>query len=163
MRILPPRHRHKPIYESNVGLLICVRYEHKHQLVRQTSNTLQPLQTTMALLVLLTRRDFGQPWPLQFSTETNTQTIPRYSTNLWRSGKRPCPRLSKATQTSLPTIRTPLPSSSSHSRTQRLEPRCHAIREAVNGLTYEDPHLIIYQVRLLLSLPAILCSSHFSI
>ena len=157
MRILPPRHRHKPMYESNVGLLLCVRYEHTHQeadLKRAISHCRTALEAADNNEVASSS---DKAW---YRANLATSLLHRYERSKDTSLLSESLALWKTAVSSLEEGHPDRPSYYSNISAVFLAKYNHtaelsdlnravdAIREAVNRLTYEDPHWIIYQVRL---------------
>ena len=155
MRILPPRHRHKPMYESNVGLLLCVRYEHTHQEV----DLKRAISHCRAALEAADNNDVASPadkaW---YRANLATSLLHRYERSKDTSLLSESLALWKTAVSSLEEGHPDKPSYYSNISAVFLARYNHtaelgdlnravdAIRESVNGLTSEDSHWIIYQV-----------------
>ena len=155
MRILPPRHRHKPMYESNVGLLLCVRYEHTHQ----DADLKRAISHCRTALEAADNNDVASPadkaW---YRANLATSLLHRYERSKESALLNESLALWKTAVASLEQGHPDKPSYYSNISAVFLARYNHtadlsdlnravdAIRESVNGLTYEDPHWIIYQV-----------------
>lgn len=155
MRILPPRHRHKPMYESNVGLLLCVRYEH----TRQEADLKRAISHCRTALEAADNNDAaGSSDKAWYRANLATSLLHRYERSNETSLLNESLALWKTAVSSLEGGHPDRPSYYSNisavflarynhtAERNDLNRAVDAIREAVNGLTYEDPHWIIYQV-----------------
>jgi len=161
MAILPTKHRHRSMYESNVGLLLCVRYEHTHaekdleranKYCRNSLNAVEQQATTGADSGK--DREMDKAW---YRANLATALLHRYerhkssqdleeSLNLWKAAIASLPdgHPGKASyQSNLSAIY--LARYQTSDEIEDLDRAISAIRAAVRGTPQDDIHWVVYK------------------
>jgi hypothetical protein len=160
MAILPAKHRHRNMYESNVGLLLCVRYEHTHaekdleRANKYCRNSLTSLEQASAGAAAGKDNGMDKAW---YRANLATALLHRYerhkspqdleeSLTLWKSAivSLPDGHPDKASyQSNLSAIY--LARYQINDNVDDLDRAISAIRAAIKGTSQDDMHWIVYK------------------
>ncbi|KIM23614.1 hypothetical protein M408DRAFT_27709 [Serendipita vermifera MAFF 305830] len=158
MAILPAKHKHRNMYESNVGLLLCVRYEHTHaekdleRANKYCRNSLTALEQTSD-----PNKEGAEMDKAWYRANLATALLHRYerhkaasdleeSLTLWKSAIASLPEghPDKASyQSNLSAIY--LARFQTTSNMDDLDRSINAIRSAIRGTPQDDMHWIVYK------------------
>ena len=158
MAILPAKHKHRNMYESNVGLLLCVRYEHTHtekdleRANKYCRNSLTALEQTTD-----SNKEGAEMDKAWYRANLATALLHRYerhkapqdleeSLTLWKSAIASLPEghPDKASyQSNLSAIY--LARYQISGNMDDLDRSINAIRSAIRGTPQDDMHWIVYK------------------